>query len=865
MPVEESLQQKVERVYITRSTLRVIREEALDRYGNGENENETGGILVGRRIDSSTLLILAATDPGVRATRRQVEFEPDVEYANQLLAEFCEIYNNADYIGTWHKHPLRYPRFSIGDVQTAHAFFADKDYSHIDETLNPIVWVDGDHITTRYYYMNRVMAQSGQVFLEIPASAIEEIEDDDVLVVGERNDPEGAFRLRLSEERRLLVRDGYKVTVRSQPPTFFFLVRDPERLPDTTIYLSLSADFANQTHYPKQSPEVIVEQHNLEKTPLRADEITHIWANKDHEPYLVDVVRAVTDRLLNPAKSVSPLDVYSSNKTTPLVEQHPRHPFFSRYNLLVSIIIIIIVGSVSMFVWSRGGQVALSPTIQTSSPIAATVVAIGKTSSPLTTSALIPNTPPPTLLATSITASASMNTGTSPTQMTLEQILKEVQVLSDLGQYEKARSLLHNRQGNINEQQTIANVLADTYLAEGKTTLNNAQFDAAEKAYNQVATITPVPQGSRRESATAGLDNVKQRRRDAQTIAAELKTFETALAKSPPDGDSARTSLDTIQKIMQRAQNGWLFPSPIFDQRVNTLFDQYANSWLIQARDSQLRGSLDSAAEQYQNALNVVNISPDIQKQAQIGHGNLQQAVKLWNSANNARVTNRFATERNTLNQLSTLDGFGASAQNPQGGKTVSDLLGEVAQRERTAQTAVAFAARQTQVAAQAFVAATQTAAALTTITAVPSTNTVSTPVPLTPEISPTPTIQTDTTATSVAPTTTPTEVAVPTVYKVDISEITADRMRIYLNLTPEQPIPSGTNAFVDNLNGLKMQLVYKAQKPVAIPVAPFGIDLNRQVRILVVSDASGQVTTLGNNVVTPEAGKYYLVTVSRV
>ena len=118
-------------LYITTSALQVIEDEAKRQSKGGQFAHETGGILIGRRLDptrSGAILIVAATRPGADALHHAVEFNPDVEYVNQHLREYLAIYPQMDFIGIWHQHPPEYPKFSEGDVRSAQDICTDDDY-----------------------------------------------------------------------------------------------------------------------------------------------------------------------------------------------------------------------------------------------------------------------------------------------------------------------------------------------------------------------------------------------------------------------------------------------------------------------------------------------------------------------------------------------------------------------------------------------------------------------------------------------------------------------------------------------------------------------------------------------------------------
>jgi integrative and conjugative element protein (TIGR02256 family) len=67
---------------------------------------ETGGILLGRRIDPGTLLLTRASPPGPRARHRRLSFLRDTGFLQGYLdAAHARSAGEEDYVGEWHVHP----------------------------------------------------------------------------------------------------------------------------------------------------------------------------------------------------------------------------------------------------------------------------------------------------------------------------------------------------------------------------------------------------------------------------------------------------------------------------------------------------------------------------------------------------------------------------------------------------------------------------------------------------------------------------------------------------------------------------------------------------------------------------------------
>lgn len=67
---------------------------------------ETGGILIGRHVNATTLRITRASPPGPRAIHRRRAFSRDTRFLQRYLDEIHDRTAGAeDYVGEWHVHP----------------------------------------------------------------------------------------------------------------------------------------------------------------------------------------------------------------------------------------------------------------------------------------------------------------------------------------------------------------------------------------------------------------------------------------------------------------------------------------------------------------------------------------------------------------------------------------------------------------------------------------------------------------------------------------------------------------------------------------------------------------------------------------
>lgn len=67
---------------------------------------ETGGILIGQELDSTTLRITRVSPPGPGAVHRRYFFSRDTRFLQRYLDDVHErSRREEDYVGEWHVHP----------------------------------------------------------------------------------------------------------------------------------------------------------------------------------------------------------------------------------------------------------------------------------------------------------------------------------------------------------------------------------------------------------------------------------------------------------------------------------------------------------------------------------------------------------------------------------------------------------------------------------------------------------------------------------------------------------------------------------------------------------------------------------------
>lgn len=79
---------------------------ALAGHANSIPSRETGGILLGRRLDDATLEITRASPPGPRAKHGPFSFSRDTRFLQRYLDSLYDrSKGQEDYVGEWHVHP----------------------------------------------------------------------------------------------------------------------------------------------------------------------------------------------------------------------------------------------------------------------------------------------------------------------------------------------------------------------------------------------------------------------------------------------------------------------------------------------------------------------------------------------------------------------------------------------------------------------------------------------------------------------------------------------------------------------------------------------------------------------------------------
>jgi proteasome lid subunit RPN8/RPN11 len=293
-----------ESIVMTTNAIELMRSEA-----RLAGDNETGGILVGRRLDDDIILVVAATESGPKADRKVHTFSPDVDYVNQELVTLRSKYPGTDFVGTWHKHPPHLDHPSGPDWKQACEMLRDPDYA-IEELVAPIVVVREGIPSIKVYYtsLNELHRDD---FIHIPHKVIS-LDEAERLVKESRQRESQRHRDRLNDEYDRL-RKHYQ------------LAGQPKRLSDGSVTFVVQFSGAVMTSmylicpasYPQSPPRVMVEEGGEQK-----EFASNLITNWDQATYLVDVV-GEWEKSQNDHQDVPP--VGPSNGTTPLPrDSHPQ-------------------------------------------------------------------------------------------------------------------------------------------------------------------------------------------------------------------------------------------------------------------------------------------------------------------------------------------------------------------------------------------------------------------------------------------------------------------------------------------------------------------------------------------------------------
>jgi integrative and conjugative element protein (TIGR02256 family) len=128
-------------------------------------ELETGGVLIGHKINNVEYVIVRASKPGPNAIRTQTKFEKDTDYCQKkLIDSFKELGEQGLYLGEWHYHPSGSNEPSGIDIKSLTEIATQENY-RIDK---PIMII----LSPKLEYAITIHDKNGQC-VQLPLNIVE--------------------------------------------------------------------------------------------------------------------------------------------------------------------------------------------------------------------------------------------------------------------------------------------------------------------------------------------------------------------------------------------------------------------------------------------------------------------------------------------------------------------------------------------------------------------------------------------------------------------------------------------------------------------------------------------------------------------
>jgi integrative and conjugative element protein (TIGR02256 family) len=250
--------------------------ENIEREARKQPHLETGGILVGLRMDKKTI-ITHATGHGPQATYSRYHFIKDTPYLQRVLNLLFE-YFGANYLGVWHKHPQEFRKPSIGDMASARDELTDAQVG-VEQLILPICILKGGQVNVLPYMVDKKGLKKIKWQI-VPHSDL--LTPD---LIGGQWYESSVGRSRASEEIDLLRQAEITAEVRKTEDSGY------------NFHLSLDEAFSRHlivicpNDYPVSAPEVaLFDSQSQEYSSITWSGLTD-WTIDDH---VVDVYRGVT-------------------------------------------------------------------------------------------------------------------------------------------------------------------------------------------------------------------------------------------------------------------------------------------------------------------------------------------------------------------------------------------------------------------------------------------------------------------------------------------------------------------------------------------------------------------------------------------
>jgi integrative and conjugative element protein (TIGR02256 family) len=144
---------------------------AICGHARSKPRTETGGILLGRQLDDSNLLVTRASPPGPRARHGRFFFSRDTSFLQQYLDTIHDrTGGHEDYVGEWHVHLALDAPPSCVDRRSLFRIARGKNYG----THNPVLVIaehEPPNIQLRAYgFVVRPKRRMTELDLSVPAS-----------------------------------------------------------------------------------------------------------------------------------------------------------------------------------------------------------------------------------------------------------------------------------------------------------------------------------------------------------------------------------------------------------------------------------------------------------------------------------------------------------------------------------------------------------------------------------------------------------------------------------------------------------------------------------------------------------------------
>ena len=116
-------------------------------------EVETGGILIGKKIDDKCIVAPFTLGSGKSPFRTRTRYSPDIKWQQVHLEKLFSRYG-VNYVGSYHRHPGNYCVPSSYDYKAACQIVTDPAWN-VTDAIFPIINLAGKKISFYPYYFSR--------------------------------------------------------------------------------------------------------------------------------------------------------------------------------------------------------------------------------------------------------------------------------------------------------------------------------------------------------------------------------------------------------------------------------------------------------------------------------------------------------------------------------------------------------------------------------------------------------------------------------------------------------------------------------------------------------------------------------------